>query len=196
MEAISKMSEVERCYFPLYCGLAHVQVPKKAINAGSFVTYVSTSWEKGVAQQFRRGNEEKDGLLIVFSPEMQKKFPSCDVSWISKFPLEREILFARSQTQSKYDNLELLGTKQWQGDVVTQSGKDQTIILRCPENYGLLVARSGETIELTQNGFRAARTSKKTLPINLPPQIIFVPIGRREVCVFEHMYWRTSRSQM
>lgn len=41
---------------------------------------------------FTKGN----GMIIQIDPNFKKKGYCCDVSWISKFPDECEILFARS----------------------------------------------------------------------------------------------------
>ena len=60
------------------------------------MTYVSTSWRKEVAQHFMKGN---DGMIITIDKEYKENTDvyCCDVSWISKFPDECEILFARSE---------------------------------------------------------------------------------------------------
>ena len=65
---------------------------------GYFVTYVSTSWRKEVSLTFIGNN---NGMMIEFDRWYRRSidFDSvycCDVSWISKFPDECEILFARS----------------------------------------------------------------------------------------------------
>ena len=85
---------VEKGSFTVYSGLCSVKLNKKSVEGGYFVTYVSTSWRKEVATGFMAG----EGMLI----QIDKKFKNdsmvycCDVSWISKFPDECEILFARA----------------------------------------------------------------------------------------------------
>ena len=85
---------VEKGSFTVYSGLNNVKLDKKSVRGGYFVTYVSTSWEKEVAAEFMAG----DGMLI----QIDEKFKNnnmiccCDVSWISKFPDECEVLFGRS----------------------------------------------------------------------------------------------------
>eukprot|EP01083_Nonionella_stella_P062207 161807_1 len=63
-------------------------------HLGFLATYMSTSWDKSVAQQFLEMTGDGKGLMIGLESlfKMQK---ACDVSWISKFPNEKEILFAR-----------------------------------------------------------------------------------------------------
>ena len=65
------------------------------VECGYFVTYVSTSWKKEVSKAFMKDQ----GMMIHIDEEYRNDKWSvycCDVSWISKFPDECEILFARS----------------------------------------------------------------------------------------------------
>ena len=79
--------------FEVFSGLASVKLDKKSVECGHFVTYVSTSWRKEVAESFMSG----DGMIINLDATYKEKYANCcDVSWISKFPDECEILFARS----------------------------------------------------------------------------------------------------
>ena len=68
----------------------------KVVSSGYFVTYVSTSWRKEVSQAFM--GKEKGGMMIQFDEKCREDCMvfCCDVSWISKFPDECEIVFARS----------------------------------------------------------------------------------------------------
>eukprot|EP01084_Bolivina_argentea_P096781 173987_1 len=92
--AINKLSDVESGAFSVFTGLNNVKLDVKSIKCGYFVTYVSTSWNKRIAESFMNN----DGMII----EIDKSFKNneyllcCDVSWISKFPDECEVLFARS----------------------------------------------------------------------------------------------------
>ena len=71
---------------------------EKKISSGYFVTYVSSSWSKYVASRFMKG----DGMMIEIDKDYKKFVTCCDVSWISKFPDECEILFARSLQGHKF----------------------------------------------------------------------------------------------
>jgi len=98
--AISRLSIRERGSFSVYSGLSGVKLDRKVVQNGYFVTYVSTSWQKDVSRRFI-GDK---GMLIQFDKAFKDNkdgynlhaLHCCDVSWISKFPDECEILFARS----------------------------------------------------------------------------------------------------
>eukprot|EP01084_Bolivina_argentea_P262098 443156_1 len=93
--AIWNLSRREMGSFPVYSGLQHVQMDKKEIKAGYFVTYTSTSWNKEIATTFMGGNK---GMILKIDQTFKnhEDIACCDVSWISKFPHEYEVLFARS----------------------------------------------------------------------------------------------------
>ncbi|ETO31224.1 hypothetical protein RFI_05897 [Reticulomyxa filosa] len=85
----------EESEMELYCGLKGVRLKNiKEIKSGSFISHVSTSDDIQVAQRFR----SNQGCILHFHPSMRRArgILSCDVSWISPFKYEREILFARS----------------------------------------------------------------------------------------------------
>eukprot|EP01084_Bolivina_argentea_P220320 373412_1 len=94
--AINGLWRREKGTYKLYSGLANVKLDKKLITNGYFVTYTSTSWSKDVALRFLYQYGDT-GMLI----EMDKDFRNntfnrcCDVSWISKYPDECEVLMAR-----------------------------------------------------------------------------------------------------
>eukprot|EP01084_Bolivina_argentea_P075898 137541_1 len=96
--AIEKLSHRESGSFSVFSGLTKVKSDIKYINKGYFVTYVSTSWNKQVAVSFMKD----DGMLIQIDKKLKEDYHTkcCDVSWISKFPDECEILFARSTDMS------------------------------------------------------------------------------------------------
>ena len=73
-----------------YSGLSDIKF--YGAKKGFFTTYVSTSKYKSTAQRFI----EAEGMMMYISPAMQREFINADVSWISTFPQEEEILFARS----------------------------------------------------------------------------------------------------
>ena len=88
-------AEKEVGAFSVYSGLGGVKMDRKTVSNGYFVTYVSTSWRKEVSEQFMGGNE---GMIIHIDKDYKSAnvlVRCCDVSWISKFPDECEILFAR-----------------------------------------------------------------------------------------------------
>ena len=92
--AIEKLSKMEEGRFNVYSGLNQVKLDAKVVTTGYFVTYVSTSWNPNIAKQFTNN----DGMLIKFDKSFKDTIwiYCCDVSWISKFHDECEILFARS----------------------------------------------------------------------------------------------------
>eukprot|EP01084_Bolivina_argentea_P184389 318017_1 len=90
--AIMTLSQCESGAFSVFSGLNKVQMDVRSIKSGYFVTYVSSSWSKGVAESFTNG----DGMIIQIDKVFKEKVHCCDVTWISKFPDECEILFARS----------------------------------------------------------------------------------------------------
>merc|ERR1712244_55779 len=81
--------------FSVFSGLGGVQMERKHIERGYFVTFVSASWNEDVARSFMKGK----GMLIRIDGEFKNAADvrCCDVSWISKFPDEAEVLFARSR---------------------------------------------------------------------------------------------------
>ena len=92
--AIWKLSGAESGRYPVYSGLNGVKMDKKVVTDGFFVTYVSTSWKKQVSEAFMKGQ----GMMLHIDAQFRYTgfVICCDVSWISKFPDECEILFARA----------------------------------------------------------------------------------------------------
>eukprot|EP01083_Nonionella_stella_P011236 31934_1 len=92
--AIRKLSHKESGEFVVYSGLNGVKMNKKSVRSGYFVTYTSTTWEKDIAKAFMKG----DGMIVSIDKKFKndRAIKCCDVSWISKFPDECEVLFARS----------------------------------------------------------------------------------------------------
>ncbi|ETO21244.1 hypothetical protein RFI_15960 [Reticulomyxa filosa] len=97
-EAISTLHKYERREeesTELYCGLKNVRLETiKEIKEGFFISHVSTSDDIQVAQMYR----SHQGCILHFHPSMRRShyIHSCDVSWLSPFKHEREILFERS----------------------------------------------------------------------------------------------------
>ena len=94
--AIRKLSDRETGSFSVFTGLKGVKLDRKMIKDGYFVTYVSASWNKQVSKMFIQGDT---GMMIEIDKEYKDHMfvYCCDVSWISRFPDECEILFARSR---------------------------------------------------------------------------------------------------
>eukprot|EP01084_Bolivina_argentea_P041899 77351_1 len=94
-QGICKLSKKESGSFNVFSGLNGVKLDKLGIQYGYFVTYMSSSWIKEVATSFMG---QQDGMIFNIDKEFKgdKDIICCDVSWISKFPDECEILFARS----------------------------------------------------------------------------------------------------
>ena len=99
--AIRKLSRKEKGKYPVYSGLNGVKMDKRCVTSGYFVTYVSTSWKKEVSKAFMKGK----GMLIHFDEDFRNDLnvDCCDVSWVSNFPDECEVLFSRS-LHCKYAN--------------------------------------------------------------------------------------------
>eukprot|EP01084_Bolivina_argentea_P274010 466892_1 len=118
--AISKLSQHETGNFPVFSGVNGVKLDQKMVKTGYFVTYVSTSWNKQISQQFMGDN----GMIIKIEKEFKndKYINCCDVSWISKFGSnECEILFARSMDWN--------GNKKFNCKVLDESDGIQTVLL-------------------------------------------------------------------
>eukprot|EP00484_Ammonia_sp_Unknown_P026388 CAMPEP_0197025842 /NCGR_PEP_ID=MMETSP1384-20130603/6059_1 /TAXON_ID=29189 /ORGANISM="Ammonia sp." /LENGTH=180 /DNA_ID=CAMNT_0042454419 /DNA_START=1 /DNA_END=543 /DNA_ORIENTATION=- len=92
--AITELSMLEEGEFSVFSGLNGVKLNKKEIECGFFKTYVSTSWNRDVAEKFIKGSK---GMMIEIDPKYKNDrcIRCCDVSWISKFADECEVLFAR-----------------------------------------------------------------------------------------------------
>ena len=91
--AIGGLSTREYGYFSVFTGLSGVKLDYKTVRNGFFVTYVSASWNEQIAISFTNGN----GMIIEIDKDYKyhQDVYCCNVSWISKFPDECEILFAR-----------------------------------------------------------------------------------------------------
>ena len=88
--------------YKIYSGLTNCYLDKKEIKSGYFVSYVSSTWMKHIAMEFING----EGMLIIFDESFRnnKSIICCDISWISKFKDECEILIARSDKKYCKDN--------------------------------------------------------------------------------------------
>eukprot|EP01083_Nonionella_stella_P086510 240391_1 len=86
--AIRKLSHKESGPFIVYSGLSGVKMNRIVY------THTSTTWQKEVAKEFMDG----DGMIVTIDKEFKNEHgvKCCDMSWISKFPDECEVLFARS----------------------------------------------------------------------------------------------------
>ena len=120
MRAIVALHRVEdKTKRMLYSGLRNVRFDTKQ-QFGFLKTYTSSSWDKSVALGFK-GGATTSGMLMYITPAMQAVFPHADVIWISKFPKEKELLFARSA------DIGLLPAPKWQATVFDEEQKTQLV---------------------------------------------------------------------
>ena len=110
MQAIYWLSLNERgSKYELYTGLNGVKL--KTANSGHFKQYTSTTYDWDVALQFKNGGVCEDpylnhGMIIKLNAESRFYANCCDVSWISAFPDEKEVLFNRG---TAFERLETVG---------------------------------------------------------------------------------------
>lgn len=92
--AIQKLSERESGDFPAFSGVDAVQMDVTE-DEGYFPTYVSTSRSESQASRFIINN---NSMMLHFDPSFKDDRHNkwADISWISKFRVEDEVLFARS----------------------------------------------------------------------------------------------------
>eukprot|EP01084_Bolivina_argentea_P308943 534329_1 len=116
--AISRCSKWESGDFAVYSGLNNVKLATKCKKFCFFATYVSASWNKNVAQSFMKDN----GMIIEIDSSFKENdwVQCCDVSWISKFSDECEILFQRGGD---------IYEKSFRCNVVDESNGIQTVAL-------------------------------------------------------------------
>ncbi|ETO15459.1 hypothetical protein RFI_21907 [Reticulomyxa filosa] len=116
----------------LYCGLKNVRLENiKEIKSGCFISHVSTSDDIQVAQTYRTDQ----GCILHFHPSMRRSdgIWSFDVSWMSPFKHEREILFSRpgiSFIKDEKTHKELSG---WNAKVESEDEHTQMILLTWTE---------------------------------------------------------------
>ena len=102
-KAIEALNDKETGSYKLYTGLSNVKLPVQKLKRCYFPTYVSTRWVKDVAITFINDG----GMIIEIDENSMRQLNCCDVSWISKFSDECEILVARSifhKTCSRFYN--------------------------------------------------------------------------------------------
>ncbi|ETO16584.1 hypothetical protein RFI_20754 [Reticulomyxa filosa] len=120
----------EESEMELYCGLKKVRLEniKKRIKEGNFISYVSTSDDLQVAKMFR----SDQGCILHFHPSMRRglNIYSCDVSWISPFKHEREILFSRSGVNFIHDEKTHKKYASWNAKVESEDEYTQMILLK------------------------------------------------------------------
>ncbi len=98
-EGIIGLSKRESFDCKVYCGLRGVGIAADQITQGYFNTYLSTSRDKAVAKRFLQFL----GILVTFDENIKGtalgkhagSTAAADISWISKFEREKEILFLR-----------------------------------------------------------------------------------------------------
>ncbi|ETO35304.1 hypothetical protein RFI_01759 [Reticulomyxa filosa] len=126
---LHKHERREESAIELYCGLRDVRLENiKEIKAGYFINYVSTSDDIQIAQMYR----SDQGCILHFHPSMRRTLiSSCDVSWISPYKHEREILFARSVAFSNLSTQIHEELSSWNAKVEREDEYTQTILLTC-----------------------------------------------------------------
>lgn len=83
-------------------------------------------------------------MLMLITPAMQAKFPHCSVSWLSRYPHEKEHLFGCSADTG------LFTVAKWRGKVRSKRGDIQHVKFTATTLPALLV-RSGERLVLAPN---------------------------------------------
>ncbi|ETO00805.1 hypothetical protein RFI_36634 [Reticulomyxa filosa] len=127
---LHKHERREESEMELYCGLKNVRLENiKEIKSGFFINHVSTSDDTEVAQMYRSDRE----CILHFHPSMRRAqmIDSCDVSWISPFKHEREILFARFYIGYKDDEKTHKEYYAWNATVESEDEYTQVILLTC-----------------------------------------------------------------
>ena len=121
--------------FSVYSGLNNVKIDEKITMNAYFVTYVSTSWRKSVCKAFMKGTGQKkaEGMIIEFDAGFKDLVACCDVSWISKFPGECEVLFSRQLEDFDHSKFNVV--------VLDESDGVQTVSLKPFQN--ILLSRKG-----------------------------------------------------
>ncbi|ETO07478.1 hypothetical protein RFI_29914, partial [Reticulomyxa filosa] len=125
---LHKHERREESNIELYYGLKDVRLENiKEIKSGFFINHVSTSDDIQVAQMYRCSQ----GCILHFHPSMRRAqmIFSCDVSWISPFKHEREILFARSVISHVFDEKTHKEQNAWNAKVESEDEYTQMILL-------------------------------------------------------------------
>eukprot|EP01084_Bolivina_argentea_P164736 286362_1 len=92
-DATSDLSGCEKGSYKLYCTLELAKLKGKEMLNGYFATYTLTSWLKNVSESYVNGDDQ---IIIEIDEKARNGLMCCDVSWISKFPDECGVVFARS----------------------------------------------------------------------------------------------------
>eukprot|EP00483_Globobulimina_turgida_P012529 UN12552 len=95
---IELLSRNETGKFALYSGLNKVKLDRSNVKNGCFKTYQSSSWNVDIAKAFVKA--DGCGMILVMNEEFRKHTSSCDVSWISKWPKECEVLISRTSWEN------------------------------------------------------------------------------------------------
>ncbi|ETO02816.1 hypothetical protein RFI_34597 [Reticulomyxa filosa] len=125
---LNKHERVEESEMELYCGLKEVRLENiKEIKQGFFINHVSTSDDIEVAKMYR----SNQGCILHFHPSMRRpsNIFSCDVSWISPFKHEREILFARSFVSGYNKETTYKEQVAWSAKIESEDEYTQMILL-------------------------------------------------------------------
>eukprot|EP01084_Bolivina_argentea_P291385 500795_1 len=100
-EAIKKLHENEGGDYKIYTGLRTTNLVKNK-QKGKFTTFVSASWEKDIAMDYMNldGKNKNGGMIIEMKRHNEGGIVCADVSWISKFADECEVLIKKGNDMS------------------------------------------------------------------------------------------------
>ncbi|ETO22055.1 hypothetical protein RFI_15148 [Reticulomyxa filosa] len=165
----------------LYCGLKGVRLKnEKEIKAGFFISHISTSDDLQVAKMFRTDQ----GCILHFHSSMRRAnlIDSCDVSWISPYKHEREILFARTRTEFNFDEKKHKELIAWNAKIESEDKKTQMILLTW--------AMHDQFIQQTVN---ISKIWNHSIDLNLIHMILFNTQGNVDLtiqCLATFKEWR------
>merc|ERR1712154_282696 len=91
-DAIEKLSKCQYASYPIYCYTDSIKVDKLNKN-GYFKTYLECHRYKEVALSLM---EETDVLIEINKSFTSKTNKCCDISWISSFPDEYQVILQRN----------------------------------------------------------------------------------------------------
>eukprot|EP01084_Bolivina_argentea_P073058 132608_1 len=103
-DAIYKLKDRETGNYELYCVVNNIQMTQTVIKNGIFPTYINTTFKKENVLNIIQDN----GIIIEMNKSFRINSICCDVSWISLFPDECQVIIARDIPQfKKYYSLKL-----------------------------------------------------------------------------------------
>eukprot|EP00483_Globobulimina_turgida_P007308 UN07322 len=120
--AITKLHYKECGEYKIYTGLRTTNLVRNR-QSGTFKTFVSASWKKDIAIDYMNNDKKNNngGMIIEMERDFDGSIVCADVSWISKFADECEVLIKRGtfvnlfveDTQDSWQNVK---GSSWQND--------------------------------------------------------------------------------